>query len=87
VLHPDGTASDEQGRSIKPADLQYSYSLVGSRARGAPVLGLYLAEGGGSYLYDPMRHDDALRLPGVGPDDLSATVSNAARQLGGQEID
>ena len=41
TLSPEGVKG-EDGRLIDPLLTQYSYSLVGSAERGAPVLGLWV---------------------------------------------
>jgi hypothetical protein len=78
---------DEEGQQIDPLRSQYSYSLVGSSMRGAPVLGLWLKEADSAYVYDPMDHDEAQRIRPVTMEQLSATVARRAKELGGVIID
>lgn len=86
TLGPNG-ATDEDGRPFELMAQQYSYSFVAPAERGAPVLGLWIQEGGLAYLYDPVEHDEALRYHGVSLNDFRPIVEQLARERGGIRVD
>jgi len=65
---------------------QYSFSFVEDGMRGAPVLGVWLAEIGIGYLYDPLSSDEPklCRLKTI--DELSKLSALRAEELGGVKI-
>jgi len=71
---------DPQARAElnKTGMYQFGYNVCSPSERGQAIVGLYFDQSGTGHLYDPMNHDDALKVSNTNLGDFSRLVSDAA---------
>ena len=88
AYNPEPVTIDSEGRhygadgEIEPRYGQWSYTLVSGPHSGVPVLGLWLQEAGVGFVYDPLKCEEAERVPEVDTTGLAAVVAQRSLERG-----
>lgn len=86
VIRGDGKWFNMDGLEVESGYGQYSYSIVASAYRGAPVVGVWIQETSTGYLYLPLTNEMVFKIDNSTIDQLSALVTASAKDLGGIEV-